>query len=93
MFFNRCAESGDWNGIYTDPKAVFSVLLEKLKKSTVQRSKFVHKTTGFEIYRDEVRRNPPASLGKGELAKYIGRKWKRFRQEVRDEYIKIAITR
>ncbi len=93
-FFGNCEKSGDYNSIYNDPKAVFSVLLEQLSKSTTtQKSKFVHKITGFEVYRDEIRKNPPSKLGKGDLAKYIGRKWKSFRQDVRDKYIHIALTK
>ena len=93
-FFKSCEKTGDYNDIYNDPKAVFSVLLEQLSKSTsTQKSKFVHRITGFEVYRDEIRKNPPSKLGKGELAKYIGRKWKGFKQDVRDKYIQIALTK
>tara|TARA_B100001175_G_C19254230_1_gene516181 strand:+ start:299 stop:601 length:303 start_codon:yes stop_codon:yes gene_type:complete len=93
VFLCGCAKSGAYNDIYNDPKAVFSNLLEQLNKSTVQRSKFVHKITGFEIFRDEVRRNPPSNLVKGDLAKYIGKKWKTFKQDVRDKYIEAALTK
>ena len=94
LFLSSAQTSGDYNSIYNDPKAVFSVLFDNMNKSvTVQKPKFVHKITGFEIFRDETRKNPPSSLAKGELAKYIGRKWKSFKQDVRDKYIENALTK
>ena len=94
LFFKRCADSNDYRDIYNDPSAVFTTLLEYLNKSSqAQRPKFVHKVTGFEIFRDETRRKPPPGLTRGDLAKYIGRKWKRFKQDVRDEYMRSALTK